>query len=120
MCNQLHPNSQPIPKRGFAYKVFMVKRKPYGTIYRPVFKLGQFEFIGNRYVKWNHRIFRGDGFCAFENRASAYAFKTNYNEFETATWVVKKIQYRGGRGKHPEPAGLNNKIVMIFEEFRLA
>jgi hypothetical protein len=97
MCNRLHKNYDPIPKEGFAWKVFdKIERNKFAapmrwdTYENP--RKGVW-WRGSKNSKW--------GFCIFLTRSAAREYKKYCSAY---TPIVKRIKYKGGLGKHYEQA----------------
>ncbi len=116
MCNGLHPDSTPIPKMGYGWKIVikkkngeiisLVNRRPYSNRERGI-------------ITW--QVGNG-GFCFFLKKKEAIKASRAYDWLRgvDAEQIVVKIHYFGGMGKHIETRFISNYgfEIALCKKFR--
>jgi hypothetical protein len=106
MCNSIHNEHQPIPEKGFGWKIFESKNKPCFGFGNP------YEFDG-QWVRWNKDFQAcGDGFCFFLTQKEAQrALDRWWDNFEAndvrgimdpSNRLIRRIAYQGGLCRQQE------------------
>lgn len=119
MCNRLHHDSKPIPKKGYGYKLFyMLDGKP-----TQLYGVDGYDTSPDKWIRWN----RGSsllapgtyGFCFFRTRQAAQLVFERYHRVPFI--VLSRIQYREGLGRHIEKSMIEDmKIpIALCKEFKI-
>jgi hypothetical protein len=106
----LHKDHKPIKAEGFGYKIFS-RREKSGN---PVSLCDRRAYISDsEWIKWGWGPGGGGavGFCFFTNLREA---KRSLNLWKPCGWEhIRKIQYKGGLGKHIERGFISGKNIAI-------
>ena len=138
MCNYLRSEFTPIPKSGYAWKIFRkVPKSDLGfratwkiarsgkqteeTVLTGMFRL--MEYKSKRgWINWQDWT-EWHGFCAFKTRAEARRAKKFGDQFlsDKYTSVLKRIQYRKGLGLQDEPGMFTGQVykTIIIKSFKV-
>lgn len=115
MCNSLHPDSKPIPKTGYGWKI--VNIDPQGNICTAVFHV-KYKSGKDGMIKWDE----GDdgGFCFFLLKKEAVRANMAHTWSSHLEQKVVKIRYGNGLGKHNETSfvGSYSFKIALCKEFR--
>jgi len=125
MCNKLHEDSVAIPESGVAWKLF---RRSDPDCKGSYFRDDPYIIDKDGWVTWRWAGGRGFGFCAFSTKEEAERYAATETEED---WEgdenyfynpqIRKINYRGGLGKHMESLILFGYLfeTVIVKAFRV-
>lgn len=135
MCNRLHDNAVKIPESGIGYKIFRTTQEGMtettgDDVLHPMCCVGNYNV--NKWMHWKSaesidiggwRRF-GDGFCFFLTERGATKLLDEWcDECEPCKegYVIKKIQYKGGLGKHKETMMIDkySPVISLCKKFKI-
>lgn len=122
MCNFLHTNSRPIPKKGTGWKVFEISAD---NQLKPVFADHPYDLrtypLGTL-ISWEQATEATAGFCFFRSSSEA----NRLFKIITATWaksrfVLLPIHYEEGLGEHTESGMIYAQLfeIALCKKFRI-
>ena len=88
MCNYLHDNYKPIPKKGFGWKIFQVKNGELCSLLAGDF----YKKNEGEWVEWDWRY--GDGFCFYLSRDEARRALREWVKRDPLLSEMYKIKYK--------------------------
>lgn len=122
MCNFLHANSRPIPKKGTGWKIFEISAD---NELEPVFAISPYDhrtYPLGTLISWERATEATAGFCFFRSSSEANrAFKIITATWAKSRFVLLPIHYEEGLGEHVESDMIYPLLfeVALCKKFRI-
>ena len=123
MCNFLHINSRPIPKKGTGWKIFEIVEGEHNAL-KPVFKKSPSDtrtYPLGTLISWEDASGVA-GFCFFRSSSEANrAFKIIAATWSKSKFVLLPIHYEEGMGEHAESNMVYPQLfeIALCKKFRI-
>ena len=124
MCNFLHINSRPIPKKGTGWKIFEIVEGEHNAL-KPVFKMNPSDtrtYPLGKLISWEQVTEATAGFCFFRSSSEANrAFKIIAATWSKSKFVLLPIHYEEGMGEHAESGMIDSQLfeIALCKKFRI-